>query len=971
MVSSSSTTPVNPTPQLGTGERSETPEAALAASIEAAVDALAVRSSVPGGATPVALSPFFDEPGDPREGSFDFSCPVKDWDWTVSGSEVAVDQAWVPSLDEVSELLILKGNIQPVPINFDFLCAASKDWSHWVDLEILNLDFWDNLRDAGVHWSILISRSCNMFRDTEPLCEVLRRWCPSTHTFFFSWGELTPTLEDIANHWMPPVLGEHSFSNIELSAEEEVIAAALRKQSSTRLSGWPSHFTHHKEAPIHRAAFVLYWLCKCIFGNSPYYSINTVFIPLAIRISTGHCFPFAPLFLGHLYSHLDLFHDCEVEGDSCYILHATFNTTALQTFFWEHSLSYLFVARDKVAAWSRFSDLPQEFLDRFPDFRNNLPLVYRWVGLKTHDHDLVTALDYEENVLLRPYGDDYTGFACVSVFSRFYQPTSSIHDLRANDHRSLAYLSTVSKGFLPVLSTTGVSFIPYCPQRVQRQFGFDQDAGRSEKTPMSVHRKPLISYPCLSAPSQFAISYANSQRLGFTEWDEVRGGWIAYTIHIPQGWRSSITVVENRLIMPSKRGKGSKRDPSVDQAAEKAPKKPAPSPKQTPPKKTKARKKGKSTASASASEKESTTALIEKPTESTAAPSKTKSASASLSKKKPSRKSVGSRPPKSQKKASTSSSSLDEEPPSAALTSLSSKKKFVAPLFPLGAASRMRSKSGSKGTHKSGKSDDDVVDIEDSDMAVDEVITSSLGGDDLQTAAVDQDKNLGKSVADSPEAGAESTEGGHSSSSDSFFDTTPGSVPEEQLLSAGSTADDDDMSGADDSNIGSADLISHDLAIVPHASHSFGDGRDDGAAADSEALPLSFSVPQSVLTSGVTGFDAFMAHIMEGVSLFSATPRLRAIPTSGFVIPASRITSEAPLVAGSPIASEVLMPERVHAQDFMEGEPVVDLRVIPRASSNVDSAVDHGAQTEGANASAADMLVGSEHLENIDLAVVI
>jgi hypothetical protein len=385
-----------------------------------------------------------------------------------------VDQAWVPSLDEVSELLILKGNIQPVPINFDFLCAASKDWSHWVDLEILNLDFWDNLRDAGVHWSILISRSCNMFRDTEPLCEVLRRWCPSTHTFFFSWGELTPTLEDIANHWMPPVLGEHSFSNIELSAEEEVIAAALRKQSSTRLSGWPSHFTHHKEAPIHRAAFVLYWLCKCIFGNSPYYSINTVFIPLAIRISTGHCFPFAPLFLGHLYSQLDLFHDCEVEGDSCYILHATFNTTALQTFFWEHSLSYLFVARDKVAAWSRFSDLPQEFLDRFPDFRNNLPLVYRWVGLKTHDHDLVTALDYEENVLLRPYGDDYPGFACVSVFSRFYQPTSSIHDLRANDHRSLAYLSTVSKGFLPVLSTTGVSFIPYCPQRVQRQFGFDQ-----------------------------------------------------------------------------------------------------------------------------------------------------------------------------------------------------------------------------------------------------------------------------------------------------------------------------------------------------------------------------------------------------------------------------------------------------------------------------------------------------------------
>jgi hypothetical protein len=239
-------------------------------------------------------------------------------------------------------------------------------------------------------------------------------------------------------------------------------------------------------------------------------------------------------------------------------------------------------------------------LDRFPDFRNKLPLVYRWVGLKTHDHDLVTTLDYEENVLLRPYGDDNLGFTCVSVFSRFYQPTSSIHDLRVNDYQSLAYLSTVSKGFLPVLSATGVSFIPYCPQRVQRQFGFDQgvlvgpqetatcisdltpfiksrafarwkgeisrimvpsghrfgfntssmdaywrrltqsmvefvNAGKSEKTPISVHRKPLISYPCLSPPSQSAISYANSQKLGFAEWDEVRGGWIAYTIHLPQG----------------------------------------------------------------------------------------------------------------------------------------------------------------------------------------------------------------------------------------------------------------------------------------------------------------------------------------------------------------------------------------------------------------------------------------------------
>jgi hypothetical protein len=387
MASSSSTTPISLTLQPGIGERSETSLAVPAASTEAVVGVAEAPPSVPGEATPVAPSSVSDETDNPKEGfvfplvdpwyessplfpprSVDFSFPVEDWDWTVIGSEAAMDHPWVPKLDEVSELLVQKGDIQLVPTDFDFPCTASKDWSHWVDLEILDFDFWDSLREAGVHWSILISKSCSMFRDTEPLREVLRKWCPSTHTFFFSWGELTLTLEDIANHWMLPVLGEHSFSNIKLSAEEEEVAATLRRQSSTKLSGWPSFFIHRKEALVRCAAFVLYWLCKCTFGNSPYYLINTAYIPLAIKISIGHCFPLALLFLGHLYSQLDLLHNCEVEGDSCYILLAAFNTTVLQIFFWEHSVNYLFVAKDKVAAWSKFSDLPQGFLDRFLDF---------------------------------------------------------------------------------------------------------------------------------------------------------------------------------------------------------------------------------------------------------------------------------------------------------------------------------------------------------------------------------------------------------------------------------------------------------------------------------------------------------------------------------------------------------------------------------------------------------------------------
>jgi hypothetical protein len=42
------------------------------------------------------------------------------------GLEVVVDRAWVPYLDEISDLLIQKEDIRPVPINFEFPCAASK-----------------------------------------------------------------------------------------------------------------------------------------------------------------------------------------------------------------------------------------------------------------------------------------------------------------------------------------------------------------------------------------------------------------------------------------------------------------------------------------------------------------------------------------------------------------------------------------------------------------------------------------------------------------------------------------------------------------------------------------------------------------------------------------------------------------------------------------------------------------------------
>uniref|UniRef100_A0A2N9INB5 Aminotransferase-like plant mobile domain-containing protein n=1 Tax=Fagus sylvatica TaxID=28930 RepID=A0A2N9INB5_FAGSY len=104
---------------------------------------------------------------------------------------------WIPSLSSISDLKIQRSDMQPVPINFEFPCSASTDWTHWVADEFLDTDFCGLLEQIGVAEVILLSRSCNMYRDIETLRRILRRWCPSTHTFFFSWGEFTITLEDV------------------------------------------------------------------------------------------------------------------------------------------------------------------------------------------------------------------------------------------------------------------------------------------------------------------------------------------------------------------------------------------------------------------------------------------------------------------------------------------------------------------------------------------------------------------------------------------------------------------------------------------------------------------------------------------------------------------------------------------------------------------------------------------------------
>ena len=217
-----------------------------------------------------------------------------------------------------------------------------------------------------------------MYRDTKALRQLVRRWCPSTHTFFFAHGEMTVTLEDIENHWLLPILGDQDPAELELSPEEAKIEAVLadyigRKNialgtQAARFNPWMEHFNRMEDPLIRRAAFVAYWLSKCVFGEHPAYSIKPLYFPLAVKIVAGVCFPLAPLLLGQLYTQLNLLHAEELIGASCHIVTTALNSFIVHTFLWEHALEYIRKGKKPYEAQNKFASMPEGVVANVGDF---------------------------------------------------------------------------------------------------------------------------------------------------------------------------------------------------------------------------------------------------------------------------------------------------------------------------------------------------------------------------------------------------------------------------------------------------------------------------------------------------------------------------------------------------------------------------------------------------------------------------
>ena len=112
-----------------------------------------------------------------------------------------------------------------------------------MDKELSNEEFVGCLERSGILKAVAISRNLKGFRDAKGLRHLVRRWCPSLHTFFFSVGELTITLEDVVNNFLLPVFGDENPFDISLSEEDLVVENKLF-----------SHFSGHTASPGGKSA---------------------------------------------------------------------------------------------------------------------------------------------------------------------------------------------------------------------------------------------------------------------------------------------------------------------------------------------------------------------------------------------------------------------------------------------------------------------------------------------------------------------------------------------------------------------------------------------------------------------------------------------------------------------------------------------------------------------------------------------
>ncbi|KAL6284597.1 hypothetical protein ACE6H2_015526 [Prunus campanulata] len=386
----------------------------------------------------------------------------------------------VPVIDtaSISRCCIEKGLFPAVPL---------------VDRELLDPSTCDILRRAQVLDAIFLSKLWDIHIEAKMLRHVVRRWSTATHTFVCSWGEFTPTLEDMANISRLLVCGDWSPFDITLTPKKMNNLAVLQKgaptspSTSLRFSNWIQYFGDaSRQGPWWLAAFLSLWLGWFMLCDFSQDFLHERVFPLALVIARGDSIPLAPMFLGHLYRLLDQCQILEKNAEGTMGVETLLNSGFLQVFLWEH-LKGLDVCPFPYSRAMQSVDLGNGSF--MPD---SLPLVCRWFKrMQRKGHNFLGLLDDIKYFIFRPYGTSAETFTFVPFYADV-DDTIEVPTVMSQGCRFRRY-SLLNAAHLP-LPTLGDSHseisVVYPPHRVRRQLGLDQGVptNSNQGDPFLLHR---------------------------------------------------------------------------------------------------------------------------------------------------------------------------------------------------------------------------------------------------------------------------------------------------------------------------------------------------------------------------------------------------------------------------------------------------------------------------------------------------
>ncbi|XP_037438447.1 uncharacterized protein LOC119306286 [Triticum dicoccoides] len=361
-----------------------------------------------------------------------------------------------------------------LPVDWTAWPGSSKLWRRWVArLRPRHERLW---RKLGILDAVLATTGW-VRRDEGLLLQLAGFWSGETNTFLFPWGEATVTLEDMAVLGGLPLLGRPVWSRLpdELRGDVDALEAAriaLNRCTNKKPSfaPWVKQFVERPTGEVVAAgrgeteaatllehgAFLAMWLTRYVLPAQPFDVVRPDVFPLAAGLARGRCSALAPAVLANIYNDLSA------------LSHHLSLGTSHQPFVASAPLHIL-----QLWVWERFPELRPEA--EIPSTASHgddpgVPRAAKWHNIRNPlDHGYIHAvLMSPEEFQWRPYGG--SSFALPQGKDGKDGCWVLCHDVVTSKE-----LQSFAQCLLPC-ELVGMQCIEhYCPHRVARQLGFDQD----------------------------------------------------------------------------------------------------------------------------------------------------------------------------------------------------------------------------------------------------------------------------------------------------------------------------------------------------------------------------------------------------------------------------------------------------------------------------------------------------------------